>query len=446
MKGFLTSASFVVLASVCDAFSAVSSQAAVSSAPPTWDALAKTVDDEASVSGIDRKPLVTLYRDTNGWCPFCERVWVLLRAKGIPYEEQLVSLQKKPDWYKALIPTALVPAVLIHGPEETNDRRIVWESADIMQALDEEFPDTPKMVFDENPEYQAAVQMNDDLTQAGFRFIYAGRNDTLTDDDKLERRSEFLSELDRLDAALCEQQEHSGSFSLGKDFTAADAIMIPTLERWRYQLPITSDVDILESRPGLSNWFKAVDAYEPYSNRVAGDAYSWTATNSMFLRYFAGGEDNPDTARLIRRADDAAKSVDFVDAASEVEADYRREFAVEAAAKLASNHEAVVKDCTSDDPKSQQHIGRAPNPEAADMILRYVTNLLLCSDNAISQAKNEMPSFNMEEDAANDAAAACRIVASRLCVPRDMSKPAASVLRAVLTIVAEKLESSSAGE
>ena len=434
-----------MLVSICEAF------AAVISVPPTWDALAKTAstffDDEACDSGIDRKPLVTLYRDTNGWCPFCERVWVLLRAKGIPYDEQLVSLQNKPEWYKAIVPTTLVPAVLIHGLDEVNDRRIVWESADIMQALEEEFPDTPRMVFD-TPEYHAAVQMNDDLTQAGFQFIYAGRNDTPTEDDKLERRSKFLSELDRLDSALSEQQEHSGplSFRLGKDFTAADALMIPTLERWRFQLPITSDVDILESRPALSNWFKSVDSYEPYSNRVAGDAYSWTATNSMFLRYFAGGEENPDTARLIRRADDAAKNfVDtFVDAASEAEAEYRREFAVEAAAKLASNHEAVVKDCTSDDPKSQQHIGRAPSPEAADMMLRYVTNLLLCSDNAVSQAKNEMPSLDMEKDAAKDAATAARIVASRLCVPRDMGKPAASVLRAVLTIVADKLELSSA--
>ena len=40
-----------------------------------------------------------LIRDTNGWCPFCERVWVAIRAKGIPYQETTVSLQNKPEWY-----------------------------------------------------------------------------------------------------------------------------------------------------------------------------------------------------------------------------------------------------------------------------------------------------------------------------------------------------------
>ena len=30
------------------------------------------------------EPVLTLYRDTNGWCPFCERVWIGLEKKGIP--------------------------------------------------------------------------------------------------------------------------------------------------------------------------------------------------------------------------------------------------------------------------------------------------------------------------------------------------------------------------
>jgi hypothetical protein len=32
-------------------------------------------------------PKLTFYRDTNGWCPFCERVWIALDKKGIAYDE-----------------------------------------------------------------------------------------------------------------------------------------------------------------------------------------------------------------------------------------------------------------------------------------------------------------------------------------------------------------------
>lgn len=426
---------------------------AVASAPPSWDALSHALLD--AQAGDDsrpspKKPLVTLYRDTNGWCPFCERVWVILRAKGIPYDEQLISLQNKPEWYKALVPTTLVPAVLFHGRDDEgdgdtarrNERRIVWESSDIIEALEEEFPDTPKMLLD-TPEYEAAVKMNDDLTAAGFQFVYAGRNESLTEENKLERRTKFISELDRLDAALAQQQDEGGYFRLGLDFTAVDALMIPTLERWRYQLPLTTDIDIRKGRPALTKWFEAMDSYEPYSSRVAGDEYSWTATNSMFLRYFGGGEDKPEVAEAIQRADDAAKRLasSFVDMALEQEeGEGGKKYSKEAAAKLVANHEAVVNDCTREEPKSQQHIIRGSNPDAADIMLRYVSSLLLSDEDTVLHSKVAPLLDTENQEAAKDAAAAARTVASRLCVPRDMSAPAASILRAVLVTVANRLE------
>ena len=421
--------------------------------PPSWDELSAALQQQndastESSSSPKQKPLVTLYRDTNGWCPFCERVWLILRAKGIPYDEQLISLQNKPDWYKALVPTTLVPAVLFHGDEATNERRIVWESSDIFSALEEAFPDTPKMVHDTS-EYKAALQLNEDLTMAGFGFVYAGRNDTLTEDDKLERKNKFLAELDRLNTALDKRQqqqqaENGGlSFMLGA-FSAVDAIMIPTLERWRVQLPITNGVDIQEGRPALTKWFEAMDSFEPYSSRVAGDEYSWTATNSMFLRYFGGGEDKPEVAEAIARADDAAERLTALFADKAVTEDVGdKKYSKEAAAKLVSNHEAVVKDCTRGDPQSQQHIKRGTNSDAADAMLRYVTSCLLSSDDTIQQAK-EATLLDLDEAEsdgfAKDAATAARTIASRLCVPRDMSAPAASMLRAVLAIIADRLE------
>ena len=190
----------------------------------------------------------------------------------------------------------------------------------------------------------------------------------------------------------------------------------------------------------MTKWFEAMDSYEPYSNRVAGDEYSWLATNSMFLRYFGGGEDKPEVAEGIRRADESATrlAASFVESAVEEGSD--KSFSLEAASKLIANHEAVVEDCTRDDPKSQQHIGRASNADAADAMLRYVSSCLLSSTGTVQQAK-AAPLLDIDFESAKDAATAARTVASRLCVPRDMSAPAASILRAALSIVADRLES-----
>jgi len=47
---------------------------------------------------IDLGKQSILYRDTNGWCPFCERVWVAISAKWIPYRKRLISLQDILEW------------------------------------------------------------------------------------------------------------------------------------------------------------------------------------------------------------------------------------------------------------------------------------------------------------------------------------------------------------
>lgn len=75
------------------------------------------------------KPSVLLYRDTHAWCPFCERVWFALEEKQIPFETELIDLSNKPQWYKDMVPTALVPAVKIEG-------ELVYESKDILLALE----------------------------------------------------------------------------------------------------------------------------------------------------------------------------------------------------------------------------------------------------------------------------------------------------------------------
>jgi glutathione S-transferase len=415
-------------------------------ATPTWQELQERInpvvtDDDAS--SPQDEPVLTLYRDTNGWCPFCERVWLCIRVKQLPYRERLVSLQNKPDWYKELVPTTQVPAMLLHpttnndSSPRSNSRTIIWESLDIMNALDEAFPDTPRLVFD-TPEYQAAIEQTTQLGSAGIRYIYSGRNTSLTVLEVDELKQDFIKALDLLEDSF---SSTGGPFRLGSEFSGADATMVPLLERWRYQLPISKDFDILQGRPSLQKWFDAMDSFAPYSERVAGDAYSWAATNSVFTRYFGGDSENEENIKAVVRSDAAADQLvqGFTDISS-AEVDAR--LARQAAEKLITNHEAVIADCTNQDPKSQQHIGRSDDPSAADIVLRHVCSLLLLEDgNAILEAAQTRPMVEISDNQDRlGASQAARTVATRLSVPRDMGAPSAKILRAVLSIVADRLE------
>jgi len=430
------SASVNVISPLASVSTSSNTEATIAAA--SWEDLEETLTTLQAEHGYtdDREPVLTLYRDTNGWCPFCERVWVVIRAKNLPYRERLISLFAKPEWYKEIVPTTQVPAVLFHDPasaDEPNARKIVWESKDIMKALDDQFPSTPRMVLD-TPEYQAAVEQVERLSMAGVRFSNT-KNTTVAEQE--ERKVIFIEALDELENELVAS---GGPFRLGNDFTGVDAELVPLLERWRWQFPVSKEYDITEGRPSIQKWFDAMDNFAPFSERVSGDQYSWVATASMFARFFGDAAD-PKVIATIERSDAEAKRLMENLSVSSSSDEYEAKFAFEAAAKIISNHEAIVSDCANKDPKSQVHISRSGSEEIADVLISYIASLLMNEgDKAIEFARSEnlqLPDIQDGDKA--DMAQAARTIASRLCAPRDMSAPAANILRTVLLAVAEKL-------
>jgi glutathione S-transferase len=53
-------------------------------------------------------PEVVLYRDTAGWCPYCQKVWMQLEEKRIPYKVEKVNMRcygEKPRSFMQLNPS-----------------------------------------------------------------------------------------------------------------------------------------------------------------------------------------------------------------------------------------------------------------------------------------------------------------------------------------------------
>ena len=423
-----------------------------------WERLAARLPSAAPDAAA---PVLTLYRDTNGWCPFCEKVWLQLMAKGVPFETELVNLQDKPAWYKEMVPTNLVPAVKLHS-----DGAVVWESAEIMRVVEERFSDgaepplLPAAESAERAHADAMVERASELSTAGFRFYAGARNASLSDGEKAERRATFEAALDELDGALA---AGGGPFMLGDAFSLVDAAHVPFLERWAVQLPLTAgfhlrgDGDGGAGRwPRIDGWFDAMDGLPYYSEVVKGDAYSWAAAVSTFMRIFSGGDptkmDGKPDERM--RAADAAAAAALKrapDAAAALPAPRRAAAKAEAARRLIANHAAVV-DGVGDDaaPKSQPQLKRldADEADAADATLRAAAERLLMSPTAAAlDGGGRSPWDEVDGDDAGSpaTAASCaraaRYVAARTCAPRDMGAEAAAALRAELLAIAGEAES-----
>uniref|UniRef100_A0A1B6EAL0 Glutathione transferase n=2 Tax=Clastoptera arizonana TaxID=38151 RepID=A0A1B6EAL0_9HEMI len=70
------------------------------------------------------------------FCPFAERVHLVLAAKKVPHDVVYINLMKKPEWYLEKVPSGKVPAIVIED-------ELLYESLIICDFLDEQFPLNP---------------------------------------------------------------------------------------------------------------------------------------------------------------------------------------------------------------------------------------------------------------------------------------------------------------
>jgi len=170
-----------------------------------------------------------------------------------------------------------------------------------------------------------------------------------------------------------------------------------------------------------------MSSLEAYEGRVAGDEVSWLSTIPVFARMFAGPEgmskeNEEKAARAEVRVEALLAELEGKDLNS-VGSKYREE----AAAKVLGNRKAIIADISNQDAKSQKHIPRlspASNPAVSEMLDATVDALLLADLGRPAQA--------VADENLGAAREAAKIMAQRLCAPRDMSAPAARALRIAL--------------
>ena len=78
---------------------------------------------------------VTLYRDHHAWCPYCQKVWLWLEFKRIPYRIRKVTMRcygSKEAWFLRLVPSGMLPALDLDG-------RLITESDEILLQLEATF-------------------------------------------------------------------------------------------------------------------------------------------------------------------------------------------------------------------------------------------------------------------------------------------------------------------
>ena len=190
---------------------------------------------------------VTLYRDHHAWCPYCQKIWLWLEEKQIPYRIEKVTMfcyGEKEMWYKRKVPSGMLPAIELDG-------RIITESDDILIALEQVFG-------------SLGLGMSDPLVipvRRLERLLFRAWCEWLCRPISSERQEQRYRE--QFKEVMTKVEEVLGStpspYFLA-EFGTADVIFTPYVERMNASLYYYKGYSLRQENPHMSNWFDAMES------------------------------------------------------------------------------------------------------------------------------------------------------------------------------------------
>jgi glutathione S-transferase len=194
---------------------------------------------------------VTLYRDHHAWCPYCQKIWLWLEEKQVPYRIEKVTMfcyGEKEGWYKRLVPSGMLPAIALNG-------RIITESDDILLALEQNFG--PLYLGMEDRTVLPLRRLERLLFRAWCGWLC---RPTRSPREEQHQRDTFTAVVAQVEAAL---GETPGPYFL-EQFSTADVIFTPYVERMHASLYYYKGYAMRQENPRLSTWFDAMESRPTY--------------------------------------------------------------------------------------------------------------------------------------------------------------------------------------
>ena len=194
---------------------------------------------------------VTLYRDHHAWCPYCQKIWLWLEEKQIPYRIEKVTMfcyGEKELWYKKIVPSGMLPAIALDG-------RIITESDDILIALEKVFGCLSLGMND--PQVVPIRRLERVLFRAWCEWLCRPMS---SDRQEQQHRQQFVEVMSKVEEVL----GSTPSPYFLSDFGTADVIFTPYVERMNASLYYYKGYSLREENPCMSKWFDAMETRSTY--------------------------------------------------------------------------------------------------------------------------------------------------------------------------------------
>ena len=393
--------------------------------PPSASANLRLFDEDDGY-----EPRVTLYRDGSSWCPYCQKVWMQLEEKRIPYRVERINMRcygSKPAWFERDA-GGLLPVVELDG-------RLITDSVSIMLALEREFGGDRSLLPPGGvDDIRDLMGLERQLGSAWLGWLRAppgvGGG----------ARSTFEGQLSRVDGVL---RSTAGGFFLGEELSLVDLLFCSFLERAEASLLYYKGFRVrdAEAYPGVAAWFDAMESRASF--RASQSDYY---THAMDLPPQLGGcsaESGGEAQRALLDGGEWTLSALDKEPLQPLRDDDETAAKRRAARQLIGNHARVVPfACRAHGPPGVPPV-MAPladpnnaspvrwHEDDVDCALRHVAHALL----------REPGSIPLQEGGDDPAptARALEYLRKRVGVPRDMDYEAARQFRAHLSHAIDEL-------
>ena len=194
---------------------------------------------------------VTLYRDNHAWCPYCQKIWLWLEEKRIPYRIEKVTMfcyGDKELWYKKIVPSGMLPAIALDG-------RIITESDDILIALEKVFGSLGLGMND--PQVVPIRRLERVLFRAWCEWLCRPMS---SERQEQQHRQQFVSVMSKVEEVL----GSTASPYFLSDFGTSDVIFTPYVERMNASLYYYKGYSLREDNPLMLKWFDAMESRSTY--------------------------------------------------------------------------------------------------------------------------------------------------------------------------------------
>ena len=199
------------------------------------------------------------YRDRHSWCPYCQKIWLWLELKKIPYKVKKINMYcygQKEKWYLNKVRSGKLPAIELNG-------KMITESDAIITFLENEFGTLGSPLL--SNDIRKARNLEREIFRSWCNWLCRRSFNYL---DESFSKNQFRESILKLEKILSSSKTgfiDSPINDLKKSEPGTgDIIFIPYMERMNASLTYYKGFSIRKNYPFIDRWFTLFENFSEY--------------------------------------------------------------------------------------------------------------------------------------------------------------------------------------